>query len=130
MDIQMHELFRVWVSAILLALSLGWTIFWSILMTRKSAAKAEQDKLAVKLQSLEEAIKSDERLDGAAFQKLETRLGKVEDNIAHLPTKEQLHGLELSMLEMKGDVRELSASLKPLSSSIDRVLNFMDQTKA
>ncbi|WP_279480280.1 DUF2730 family protein [Aureimonas sp. SK2] len=123
--IEWHELLRTWAAAILLLISTSWTIYWSLKIARGAAAKSEQDKLTAELKTIKDALVSDERSDSASFAKMETRLQKVEDDIRHLPTKEQFHGIELAMGDMKGDLRELAVSIRPLAASVERIDNFL-----
>lgn len=124
------EVARLWAGPVLAFLGLAWTIYWSLMIARKSAAKAEQDKLAGELVKLKEALTSDEKSDTAQFGEMRSRLQKVEDDIKHLPTKEQVHSLELAMGDLKGDVREVASSIRPLMATIERINDFlMDQGK-
>ena len=125
MPIETHELLRVWIAALLLLIQLCWTIYWGVTIARKSAAKSEQDKLAEKLKTIEDAILKDERADGALFTKMEGRLQRVEDELKHMPSQEQFHEIQLSVRDIKADFRELAANLKPISASIERIDNFL-----
>lgn len=125
-----HEYLRLWAALVISIGSLVWMVWWSVTMTRKSAAKAEQDKIGAELASLKDAVAKDERADADAFGAVEKRLQRVEDELRHIPTKADFHKLEMSLGEMKSDVREMSASIRPVMSSIERINDYLMGAKA
>ncbi len=123
--LELHELLRTWAAAFLMLISVGWTIYWSLTISRKAAVKAEQDRLADELAKLKNAISTDEKADSAQFTEVKSRLQKVEEDIKHLPTKEQVHSLELTMRDMNGSMQALRTEIRPLSASVERIDNFL-----
>ncbi|WP_313350521.1 DUF2730 family protein [Paracoccus sp. (in: a-proteobacteria)] len=65
----------------------------------------------------------DKRIDGChgRIDRHENRLTAVESSLRELPGKEDLHGLSLSMAEMRGDMRELRASMDGHRQILSRV---------
>lgn len=56
---------------------------------------------------------------------IERRLVHVEHQIADMPTKESIHRLELSIRDVQGDIRTLSADLKPVAETTRRLNEFL-----
>lgn len=52
---------------------------------------------------------------------VEDRVTIVENDLKHLPDKETTHRLELSIAEMRTEMRGLSEKMKPLGAIADRI---------
>lgn len=63
---------------------------------------------------------ADQRVD-----RLEDRVTKTEAEIAHLPNKDATHHLELTMAEMRGELRTLAERIKPIAAISDRIQEAM-----
>ena len=48
----------------------------------------------------------------------ETRLGRIETSIAHLPTKDQMHSLHVLLAGISGDVKVATARIEDMDASI------------
>jgi hypothetical protein len=59
----------------------------------------------------------------------ETRIASIEGDIRHLPDKDTLHRLEMSVGDLKAEMREIAAGVKPLASIVDRLNTFMMENK-
>jgi hypothetical protein len=52
---------------------------------------------------------------------LEDRVTVVENDLEHLPDKETTHRLEMSISDMRGEMRELNAKMKPIAAIAERM---------
>ncbi len=48
----------------------------------------------------------------------ETRLGRIETSITHLPTKDQMHSLHMLLAGISGDVKVATARIEDMDASI------------
>lgn len=60
-----------------------------------------------------------------ATNAIEKRLVHVEHQIAEMPTRDSIHRLELALGDMRGDIRELAADLKPVAETTRRMNEFL-----
>jgi len=49
------------------------------------------------------------------------RLAHVEETIEHLPDRESLHSMQVSITELKGEIQVLAERLKPVAAIADRL---------
>jgi hypothetical protein len=61
----------------------------------------------------------------AKISAMQDRLTRVEGEIGHLPTKDQVNALTLAISDLSGDVRTLSAELAAVKATAGRVENFL-----
>lgn len=52
---------------------------------------------------------------------LETRVAKVESELAHLPRKDSVHGLEMAMQELKGQMAVIIERVGPIKAIAERM---------
>ncbi len=57
------------------------------------------------------------------------RLTVVESKIAAMPSKDNMHKLELDLSELKGSVRVMEETIKPLVVGINRIEDFIENIK-
>jgi hypothetical protein len=53
--------------------------------------------------------------------RVEDRMTKVEGELKHVPDKSAVHGLELRVMELSGNITALTEKIKPISHMADRV---------
>lgn len=53
------------------------------------------------------------------------RLAKIEAALEHGPTKSEIHGLALSVAELTGEFKALSASVSGMQQTVSRVDNYL-----
>lgn len=90
-----------WVGALSLLLNFGLTL-WSLL-----ASGARQNKAKIE--------EHDARLG-----RHDVRLGGVEQALRSLPAKDDMHGLQLALSEVKGELRETRAIMARMEDIISR----------
>ena len=56
---------------------------------------------------------------------VEDRVARVEGELRHLPDKGAVHRMELSLAELRGDLRTMSAQLAPVKAVADRLQEFL-----
>lgn len=59
------------------------------------------------------------------MQAIEGRVSRTESEMAHLPDKESVHRVELAVSEMRGDLRAISESWKPVGKTVQRLEEFL-----
>lgn len=95
-----------WASFIAIVLSIG-SLVWGWLTSGGAKALAEARQ-----------IRDDLRV-------LDTRVIRLENELIHLPDREQTHRLELSIAELKGHITGLDERLKPVAAISDRLQEFL-----
>lgn len=61
----------------------------------------------------------------AAVGKVDGRVAKLEHDFQHLPTKEQVHKLEVTTTEMKGDVKAMNETVKGVAGTASRLESYL-----
>jgi len=56
---------------------------------------------------------------------LESRMGRTENELAHLPDKESLHRVELAVSEVRGDLRSMLESWAPVQRTVTRLEEYL-----
>lgn len=59
------------------------------------------------------------------LQNMERRISRAESEMAHLPDKESVHRVELAVSGMRGDLRTISESWKPVGKTVQRLEEFL-----
>lgn len=58
-------------------------------------------------------------------ESLEDRTAKIEGELKHLPDKGSVHRMELSLAELRGEMRAMSERLGPVSKIADRLQEYL-----
>lgn len=61
----------------------------------------------------------------ARQDRFDGRLQKIEADVTHLPGKDLVHALQISLVEMKGKMDVISAKVEPIKAISDRLQNWM-----
>jgi hypothetical protein len=104
-----------WIAVAISAANLGYLIF-----------NGRQRRVDKKFEDIDEAIrgKADALAHGVLVGKVdlvENRMTVVENDFKHLPDKETTHRLELSIAEMRTEMRGLSEKMKPIGAIAERI---------
>ncbi|SFM36022.1 Protein of unknown function [Pleomorphomonas diazotrophica] len=91
----MMEELRIWAGPAAALLSMA-TAVWVLLTSPTKAVSSRVDDISV-------------------------RLAKVENDLAHLPDTETFHQLALSVSEMRGDLKALTAHVESAAATSDRL---------
>ena len=117
-----------WAAGILLFFNLGITI-WNLVTSgsKKNGQKIDALEKSLKETLNDNAAKADERLD-----KLETRSGSqdkrialVEQEMRHLPTKDQVSDLRNSITQLEGTIKEIGASLTATARTVANIDTYL-----
>lgn len=57
--------------------------------------------------------------------KVEDRVARVEQELNHLPSRETVHRMEISLANLNGEMRALGEQLKPVASISERLQEFL-----
>lgn len=96
----------LWVGALSVLLSFG-TALWTLF---SSPARRNDAKIAEMARRMEQ---------------FDLRSQRIEDRLGSIPTSDQLHALELSMSETRGELAVVIERLKPLIAGMDRLQEWM-----
>lgn len=59
------------------------------------------------------------------LDKAEDRIARVEHELNHLPSRETVHRMEISLANLNGEMRALGEQLKPVASISERLQEFL-----
>jgi len=59
------------------------------------------------------------------LDKAEDRIARVEQELGHLPSRETVHRMEISLANLNGEMRALGEQLKPVASISERLQEFL-----
>ena len=59
------------------------------------------------------------------LDKAEDRIARVEHELNHLPSRETVHRMEISLTSLDGKIGQLAEQLKPVASISDRLQEFL-----
>jgi archaellum component FlaC len=101
------------------------TLWYAISTNRSKATDKKIEKLETGHESLKtwiEAKASREQVGVLAgkIDLVEDRVTIVENDMRHLPDKDTTHRLEVSISEMRGEMRGLTEKIKPIAAIADR----------
>lgn len=106
-----------WISSAIAAAALLYAVFGN-------RAKAHAQKISA-IETSVAAVHNDIMLARQAIEmrvdRLEDRVTRTESQIEHMPDKEVTHRLEMTVGELRGDVKALTESIKPIRAIADRV---------
>ena len=107
----MMEINWGWVFA---GVGLAWTIILT-LWTRHAQSKNAREKDVTDLKG--------------EVNTLGGKLTSLEQRVDSMPTNEAVHNLQLAMTDMKGDIRVVNEQLKPISSTVKRIDDYLLRAK-
>lgn len=96
----------VWVAAISSFLGLGTTI-WNMLTSGSKQNSKKLDELDAKMTGQE------------------SRLNKVENELKHLPTKDQVHDLRVGIADLEGSIRTMEASMSAINRTVSNIDTYL-----
>ena len=124
----MIEEFSVWGGALALAISLSTTI-WT-LMT--SGSKKNGQKIDALGKSLNDKLDDSTKKTAERIEKLEGQSGRqdkrialVEQEMRHLPTKDQVSDLRNSITQLEGTIKEIGASLNATARTVANIDTYL-----
>jgi|GEM_PF-2238834 len=111
-------------------LGIIWGIGWLLLRPKiasdfvtKAEYSAQVTEIDNKLSDFEETVKDNGK-------NIDARLSRVEVQLEALPDKDSFHQLALEIKEQAGDLKGISATVKPLAASVQRIeQHLMDAKK-
>jgi predicted nucleic acid-binding Zn-ribbon protein len=59
------------------------------------------------------------------IDKVEDRLAKLENEFRHLPDRDSVHKIDVSLEQMKGELKALGEKLQPVAKISDRLQEFL-----
>lgn len=57
--------------------------------------------------------------------KVEDRVSRLENDFRHLPDRDSVHAIQLSLSDLKGELRGLNEQLKPVAAISERLQEFL-----
>ncbi|MFG1466579.1 DUF2730 family protein [Xanthobacter sp. DSM 24535] len=132
------EDFRLWAPTLMSALAVIVTIWIFRISSRRADVKAQQTRLDQiekdvskvdhRVATLEPDVTTQQaKLDQIEkdVSKVDHRVAKLEHDFQHLPTKEQVHKLDLAVSDMKGDVKAMNETMKAVDKTTGRLENYL-----
>ncbi len=117
------------IAVVNLAIALG-TIAYARLTRASKEAVELVEKTERHVAELEKATAADLAVRDIKIDKLEDRTSRIEGELRHLPDKGQVHRMELSLTEMRGDMKALTERIVSLAGISERLQQFLlDQAK-
>jgi hypothetical protein len=95
---------------------------------RRDQVKEVEDRIAsveAQMRRAEDASKKRDDEQVGEIRGVHDRVGKIEVHMKHLPDKEQVQRLEVTVARMDGDVKSVAQGLKSVSASTTRIENFL-----
>lgn len=90
----------------------------SALIATRFVSKQDHDKAIASLDA--KFTLAIEKVD-----KAEDRIAKLENEFRHLPDRDSVHRIELSLSAVKGELKALGEQLKPVAAISDRLQEFL-----
>lgn len=98
-------------------------LVYMVVSQRKKASTEQLD--AIKTELAGKADATAVRAVDVRVAQAETRLTRVEGEIDNLPDKDSAHRLELSLSEVKGELKVLAQRLEPVAATSNRLQEFL-----
>lgn len=98
-------------------------VIYTIVASRKKASADALKEISTKVDGKADAsvLKSTtERVE-----KVEVRITRVEDSVEHLPDRDATHRLELSLAEVRGEIKALTERLGPVTAVSNRLQEYL-----
>lgn len=57
--------------------------------------------------------------------KVEDRTARLENDFRHLPDRDSVHRMEVSLTELRGELKSMGEQLRPVAAIADRVQDFL-----
>ena len=57
--------------------------------------------------------------------KAEDRIARLENDFRHLPDRDSVHRMEVSLTELRGELKSMGEQLRPVASIADRLQEFL-----
>lgn len=120
--------FMLWGGAILLAINLGVTV-WNLVTSGSKKNGEKLDALGKDLTARLDGMEtSSERQHAELEDKMrdqDKRLSIVENEMEHLPTKDQVSNLHISITQLEGTIREMGASLQAVTRTVGNIDTYL-----
>lgn len=87
--------------------------------------------IATRFVSKEQHEKAVGSLDGKfvvaidKVDKAEDRIARLENEFRHLPDRDSVHRMEVSLTELRGELKSMGEQLRPVASIADRLQEFL-----
>lgn len=98
---------------------------YTVITQRKKASAEALGKIEAKVEA-----KADVALVSVLVDRVDDvkdRVTKIEDQLEHMPDRETTHRLELSITEMRGEMKTLAERMKPVAAISERLQELMLQ---
>lgn len=109
------------------AIALAGFVYMVYMNRKKASTEALQ---AIDAKVAEKAERDTVALHTATIDILKDRVTRIETDFKHLPDKDATHSLQVAISEMRGEVKQLRESIRPVAAMADRIQEAMiDQVK-
>lgn len=88
------------------------------LISTRFVAKEQHEKAIASLDS--KFVIAIDKID-----KVEDRVAQLESEFRHLPDRDSVHRMEVSLTELRGELKSMGEQLRPVASIADRLQEFL-----
>jgi hypothetical protein len=106
-----------WAGLIAVLIAIGSTVYAWLTRSGKEAGE--------KVVKLEAQLRAEFCDHAAKIDRIEDRVSRIEGELRHLPDRATVHRMELSLTEMRGDMKALAERLTPVSAISERLQEFL-----
>jgi hypothetical protein len=113
----MEEHIRSW---LVLVVSLG-SLLFTIAAQRGRARREELEKVAARIDQLEDQVRADVHAGFASRSELRERMIAIEEQLKHVPDIDAVHRMEIALGEIRSDVKVQNQVLASLALTTRRL---------
>lgn len=111
-------------------LGIIWGIGWLLLRPKIASDFVTKAEYTTRVTEIDNRLSDFEEVVQDNGKALDTRISRVEVQLEALPDKDSFHQLALEIKEQAGDLKGISATVKPLAASVQRIeQHLMDAKK-
>lgn len=101
------------------------TLLWAIYLFVRGARKEELDAVRTDIVAVRAELKEHKDDGSASRQALSERVGHIETVLGQMPDKDTVHRLEVSVTEIRGDIKAQGETLSAVKATTNRVEDFL-----
>lgn len=119
---------KEWLGVIAIIVSLAGTLYTVLTRPGKEAGDKAQrvgEETAKDIKAVDKRVSDAIAERDRKIDALEDRVSRIEGELRHLPDRATVHRMELSITEMKGDMKAIVERLTPVAAIADRLQEFL-----
>lgn len=113
-----------WSTVAPIAISLA-ALAWAIYSQRSAARKKALDELTARIATAEGALAEHKDEGQKARYQLRERVGAMETALLQMPDKDVVHRLDVSVTEIRGDIKAMAEGFRAMSHTTRRIDDYL-----